>query len=256
MLTESVAAEESTSTIARHTSINAAKWLFCLIVAGANAFIGFAIPPVVYEIPVELQSVDPNSPQVLKDKRAAADSVAYWNNVRFQFSWAGFFLGSVGITASLLSGLKRFGLGVATALVGLVSGLLAGVSGATLRVFLDKGTLLASLGDDLRPLVADVLVLAITSMILLVPIGFYIFFSGQNDAKQKSVSTVLAGFVAGMLTPVVVSMVTVFSLLAPEYNTELFPLLGLPVISLWFGLLLVMAFVASTMIGSRSVKAS
>ncbi len=234
--------------------LSATKWLLCLLLAGGGAWIGFANPPIVFEIPSDLKSVDPNSSPEMKAKRDAADSVAYWKNLLFQFSWAGIFMGSVGLSATLLSGSKRYGFAIATLLVGIVSGFLAGVCGMLLRQAVDKGPWLNFIGEEIRPLAADVVVLAVASAILLFPIGFYIFLSGQIEARQKSVASVLSGFLTGMLTPVLASVFTAFALVAPHHNTELFPLVGLPIISLWLAMLVLVVFGASSFAGARVAK--
>ena len=235
-------------------SLSATKWLLCLLLAGGGSWVGFAKPPVTFEIPAELKDVDPNSSAAMKTKRETADVAAYWKNVLFQFSWAGLFMGSVGLSATILTGTKRYGVAIATLSIGIVSGILAGVCGTLLRKSLDKGPWLEFLSEDLRPLASDVAVLAVVSALLLVPVGSYIYLCGQKEARQKSVSAVLSGFISGMLTPVLVSMLTAFALVAPEYNTESFPLVGFPIITLWLSMLVLVGFGASAFTGTRIAK--
>ena len=54
--------EHGSSTVQHQPiSLTATKWLLCLLLAGGGAWIVFANPPITFEIPDDLKSVDPNS---------------------------------------------------------------------------------------------------------------------------------------------------------------------------------------------------
>ena len=204
-------------------SISKLKWLICLLIAGCGTWYGFAYPPIKFEVPKELRNVDPNSPPKLRNQRAVVDAEIHWKSVAVQFGWGGLFFGTVGLTSTLLSGNKRFGIAIATLLLGVASGVGGGLTGAWLRQYFDKSNPLTFLSEDMRPLVSDAIVYSAAGILLLLPVGFVLLFSRQADARQKSTSAILSGLLSGLLAPIAVALGIAFALIPSETNYRSFP---------------------------------
>ena len=94
----------------------------------------------------------------------------------------------------------------------------------------------------------DTCVYMLTSVVLALPVCLVVLVGGGKHLAQKAMSIILAGGVAGLLTPMAVSVTVHTS------QTNEFPPAGLALTAIWMIALASMIFVFSTFTGTRVPK--
>lgn len=241
-------AEESSSVTGSPTTLptSRGRWIVAILATGIIAWLGFSFPPKVWRIPDELANVGALSPKADQDKLAVVNNENMWKNTMLKFGLAGSALGLIGF---FLLGDARNGMGAAvTSLIcGVIAGLAAGALGLLTRRYLDLDHPIPMISEQARPLFCDMVVFAILSVILLIPISFQLLFQASSSERGKAYSLPAAGILTGLLVPVSGAMVL------PGYtNTSQFPPAPAGLTAIWFAVLAVLTLILVVFMGKRT----
>ncbi len=222
------------------------RWIVAILATGIIAWLGFSFPPKVWRIPDELASVGALSPKADQDKLAVVNNENMWKNTLLKFGLAGSALGLIGF---FLLGDARNGIGAAvTSLIcGVIVGLAAGAIGLLSRRYLDLDHPIPMISEQARPLFCDMVVFAILSVILLIPISIQLLFQASSSERGKAYSLPAAGILTGILVPVSGAMVL------PGYtNTSVFPPAPAGLTAIWFAVLALLTSILVVFMGKRT----
>jgi hypothetical protein len=230
---------------------NPIRWAIALLVAGLGAWSLVNYSPIQFTVPEELRGVDIYSPRELQDAAAAKDTEIYWKSSVVKLVFAGLCFGAVPLLVANwpLGGRQRLPVILAMVL-GPVFGLLAALAGLGVRHLLNSSGPLSRFGEGDGALMGDVMVFAVLSVLLVLPISIAVLLQGGPDARQKAGVIPLAGILAGMVMPIVTSM------LFPAQQTNEYPPTGGGLTAVWFialaGFILVLVMIG----GSKKKKGS
>jgi hypothetical protein len=223
----------------------ARKWAICLFLVTLGGWATLNFVPVKPETPERLMGVDIDSPQALQTE-ADAYFLKVGNNARFrQMSMLG---GCLGLAPLLFFGLTRrrgwLLAGIIAAVFGVPLGHVANEAGEATRSALVDATM-PLVNEANRLVVADAIVFACTSILLLLPIAIAFVFSDESQRNQKAIACVMAAMVGGGVLPLVGSIAL------PLAQTNRFPPEGLSLTAIWLVTLILFTVVVTTMTGSR-----
>ncbi len=222
------------------------RWIVAIVATGIIAWLGFSFPPKVWRIPDELANVGALSPKADQEKLAVVNNENMWNNTLLKFSLAGSAFGLIGF---FLIGSARNGIGAAvTSLIcGVIAGLAAGAIGLLTRRYLDLDHPIPMISDEARPLFCDMVVFAILSIVLLIPISAQLLFQSNSFDRGRAFSLPLAGILTGLIVPVTSAMIL------PGYtNTSQFPPAPADLTAVWFAVLTVLTLILVVYMGKRT----
>ena len=222
------------------------RWIVAILATSIIAWLGFSFPPKVWRVPDELANVGALSPKADQDKLAVVNNENMWMNTTLKFGLAGSAFGLIGF---FLLGDARNGIGAAvTSLIcGVIAGLAAGAIGLFSRRYLDLDHPIPMISEQARPLFCDMVVFAMLSVILLIPISIQLLFQASSSERGKAYSLPAAGILTGILVPVSGAMV-----LPGHTNTSQFPPAPAGLTAIWFAALAVLTLILVVFMGSRT----
>ncbi len=238
--------EETTSTA--NQSMDTRHWVIAMLISGLVAWVGYTYPPVTWRVPDQYADVGPLSSQEEQAEVAAIENANHWKNSILKFSIAGLGLGVFALVHDIRHLGKRWWAVLVTLMAGLLGGLLAAVVGMVVRRYFNQGYSIPLIGESIRPLVCDSLVLSIVSLLLVVPVSVFLCIQPVRSVRQKATVVPLAGVLTGVLVPVLASMVF------PAAATNLFPPSGIGFTALWFVVLVGVTLTVVLFAGDKRTK--
>jgi hypothetical protein len=223
--------DEGDSAVSSNASVNNTRWVLAISMVGLLAWLGFTYPPKHWSIPDELASVGALSPKKDIDKLNAVMDANAWKNSLMKFGVAGSLIGLVGFFL-LGKSCGTISSGIAALVAGVLFGLAAGAVGLVTRRYLNLDHPIPLISQESRPLVCDVIVFSIVSILLVMPIFLWLILHREPTVRMKAFSIPLAGLLAGIAVPVVGAI-----LLSGHTNTSSFPSNSVGLNLLWFACL-------------------
>jgi hypothetical protein len=228
------------------------RWFAALAAAGCVAWLLTNLVPIRMDIPAELQLVDMYSPREKQEERARYEADVYWKNTLVELSLLGLVIG-IGAAAGIGRQARHpRNAMVFSAIGGVIFGVIAAFSGMGLRQWFNLDyplPLVESLaGSEARPLIRDTVMFMWTGVLLSLPAAVALSQHRVPAVRQKAGSVPLAGLLAGMALPILVSLVAV------GLKTNEFPPRGLMLSALWLGLLVGLIAIIPTLVGGKRVK--
>lgn len=240
-------AESRPSGSQQRSGLTPVRTAVAVVIAALIAWAGIALTPPWFTTPEELLGVDMYSPAELQQAAAEKEVELYWKNGLVVSSFLGFCFGLVPGLLAFTVGTRRPAL---PAVVGIVAGIVAGilvlVVGTWMRALVDSGAELPLIGNVAQALVGDVLVLGLVGLLLGLPITAGIALMGVPGAGEKAGAAPMAGLLAGMLTPLLASLVI------SEQSTSEFPVTTPSLLAIWLGLFAVCLIAFTTALGNKS----
>ncbi|RMF38346.1 MAG: hypothetical protein D6753_15940 [Planctomycetota bacterium] len=231
------AGSESDATV-RAASLQ--QWWMAIAIAGAISWALYSFPAYTWRVPDRLSDVSAMSPQAEQDELAAVELANLWKNTLFRFTFAGLGWGTIGFCLLGRRATKHWTTALGPLIVGIICGALAGVVGLQVRQYFNLGHPIPLISDENRPLVADSLVMAVTSAILLLPVSFVIGFQSATRRVGAVWAPPLAGVLTGFVAPLVIGIA-----FAAE-NTSIFPPQSLTITIVWYALTVTFAGILVT----------
>ena len=176
-------------------------------------------------LPRHLRDVTVFSSKELQDELGVAKM-----DKRFQDSITKFgLLGGCFGLASLFLLVKRPAKVFVCTATGLFSGACAGIIGFYVFGYLERGGSIPGVDDGLIPLVLDVTLLTIASCSLAITAWMVLWFSSPNSGIMDPSPFIIAGIVAGVSVPIVLSIAF------PDVRSDTFPPKGQVLTLVWLG---------------------
>lgn len=234
-----------TSPIGRDTGLSPTRVVGAILAA---VFIGWAfntwVPPF-FTIPEHLLGVDMYSPKAIIDEHAEVAPIVDRNNSLVHFSILSMAMGLVPISLFYGSQIPgRIRASLAGIFAGLVLGPLTYWVGMNLRHQVSYGTV-PLFGDISESMVGDLLVISTVGVMISLPVLIGLILIKAPCIREKAIVIPLAGVIAGLLFPVLVSF------LMPSGKTNMLPLARGGVLGLWLGVLGIMMIVLLINTGLR-----
>lgn len=225
-------------------------WAVPIFVPILIGWVLYSFPPTSWKVPDRLSNVGALSPQSEQDELAAVENAILWKNSLFMFGLAGLSIGLAGFLFHGSSATKHLVQVIAVLCCGAASGLVAATLGILLRQYFDQGFPIPLIGAASRPLFCDGAVLTLISILLLLPIALLLCMQPSKEEKQKGFAVPLAGLLAGVLSPIVCSIVS------PNTSTSIFPPYGFAFTISWFVLMALMTTLVVAFMGQKEAKPS
>lgn len=204
------------------------RWVLAISLVGLLAWYGFTYPPKYWTVPDELADVGALSPKEDIAKLNAAMNANAWKNSLMKYGIAGSLIGLVGFVLLGKPG-GTIGSGIVVLVAGVLFGLAAGAVGLVTRRYLDLEYPIPLISDETRPLLCDMTLFSIVSILLVMPIFLWLILHRESAVRMKAFSAPLAGLLAGIVVPVVGAIV-----LPGNTNTSSFPFASVTLNLLWF----------------------
>lgn len=222
------------------------RWGASLLVAAVAAWAALNFNPIHFDFPPELYGVDQYHPIEMQREAAAKEVELYWKNSLAELGLAGLCFGAVTLLSPpRVDFRRRLILGTAALAFGIACGLLATALGTAVRGYFDSGAGLTMLDENNRKMMADIVVYALTSVLLVLPVAPAVLASGERQKGQKVLAVPLAGVATGLLLPLIASF------MLPAAPTHTFPPEGLGLTALWLALLAGLVFLFTSLTDSR-----
>ncbi len=203
-------------------------WWLALAVAGFISWGLYSFPAHTWRVPDRLADVSAMSPQSEQDELAAVELANLWKNTLFRFTWAGLGWGTIGGVLCRRRVREHWKGAVGTLLAGAVCGAVAGIVGLKVRQYFNLGYPIPLINEENRSLVADSLVMAVSSAILMVPVSLLIAMQKGGPSMGAVWAPPLAGVLTGFVAPLVIAIAFA------EENTSIFPPESLIITSVWY----------------------
>ncbi len=226
------------------SSLSAPRLIAAMAIACLIGWGGVVASPQWAEVPEDMLTIDMYSPAAEQERLAAKEREIYWKNSLAHFLVLGFGFGTVPLVLSL--GGRRVGVAAVAGIAsGLVSGAAAFFVGWKLREYIDSGAELPLLGNAQEGMSGDILVFIVAGILVSIPVLVGVLLSTAPGAGGKAIAVPLAAVLAGLLFPIVASIVL------PNLNTKQFPIMFPSLLAIWLGLLAVLLVLLIITTGDR-----
>ncbi|GIX00308.1 MAG: hypothetical protein KatS3mg111_3640 [Pirellulaceae bacterium] len=221
-------------TIAVSTDVQVRDWLLSLAIGGVCSWLLYCFPVYTWRVPDRLADVSPMSPQELQDELAEVERSNLWKNATVRYLLAGLGWGVAGVILFRRQAARRLTAILLALAVGVIGGAAAGAIGLAVRQFINSGGLLPLLNLDGRSLVADGMVQALVTVLVLSPIILLASIAPPAGRVRAPWAPIIAGLLVGFITPLFVGLA--FS----RINTGRYPQDSIIYIAIWDALIVIL----------------
>lgn len=238
-----MAEQENTKVHTNFGMANILSFILTIIIAMVLGWVGYTYPPVRWDVPDEMKDINAMSPPADQARRAEMEHVNLWKNTLVKFGLAGLGIGIGGLIWELA--MKRLGPAIVVLFSGMVFGTIGGALGLMVRKYLDLDYPIVLISQESRPLFADIVVFTIINTFLIMPFFILLRQHPAQRAKGKANGMLVAGLLAGLITPIAASMMISLG------STSQFPPFDRMITAIWFSAIALSAIMIFCISGSK-----